>query len=250
MESREDQAQPREGKKVAIVGFANSWKQAPWDDPSVEIWCLNEFWKYAPRWSRWFEVHDADTLGVTKRDPSDAEQARHLAWLRQTHGKPIYMQASFCDGRFPDAVPYPLDEMIGRFGRYFVSSIAYMMALAIHEDFPWIGLYGVDLASDVEYPGQRPNTEYFVGLARGQGRTVEIAEGSALLKAAHLYGYEKPLEEQAKPILDEVDKQMKNLQAEHEKRLAELNTLDGALQAYENIKHVVKFKNRGVSFAQ
>jgi hypothetical protein len=29
MESQEDQTQPREGKKVALVGFADSWKLAP-----------------------------------------------------------------------------------------------------------------------------------------------------------------------------------------------------------------------------
>jgi hypothetical protein len=34
MESREDQTQPREGKKVALVGFAESWKEAPFDDPT------------------------------------------------------------------------------------------------------------------------------------------------------------------------------------------------------------------------
>jgi hypothetical protein len=238
--------QSREDKKVAIVGFAGSWKQAPWDDPSVEIWALNEFWKYAPRWNRWFELHDSDTLGVTSRNPGDAEQARHLEWLAQTHGKPIYMQPQFV-GRFPDAVDYPKDEMIATFGRYFVSTIAYMLALAIHEDYPWIGLYGVDLASDVEYPGQRPNTEYFVGLARGQGRTVEIAEGSALLKAGHLYGYEKPLEEQNAKVIEIIQKRKATFQQEHEKRLAELNTLDGAMQVCEDVLQIVKYTNRGVA---
>jgi hypothetical protein len=81
MESQEGQSQPREGKKVAIVGFAESWKLAPFTDPLVEIWGLNELWKYVPRWDRWFELHDADTLGVTNRDLSEGEVKRHLEWL-------------------------------------------------------------------------------------------------------------------------------------------------------------------------
>jgi hypothetical protein len=73
MESQEDQAQPREGKKVALVGFADSWKLAPFDDPTVDVWGLNELYKYVPRWDRWFELHDAETLGVTNRDLTKAK---------------------------------------------------------------------------------------------------------------------------------------------------------------------------------
>src|SRR5688572_3270226 len=120
-------------KKVAICGFAPSWKLAPFDDPEVEIFGLNELWKYLPRWNRWWEVHDAETLGVTKRDLSEGEQKRHLEWLSTNHGegKPIYMQPQFCDGRFPNAVPYPLEDRCRVFGRYFTSSIGYMLADAI-----------------------------------------------------------------------------------------------------------------------
>src|SRR5204862_1461795 len=88
------------------------------------------------------------------------------------------------------------------------SSIGYMLAMAIAEgrdaDFKplnedavsWIGLYGIDLASDTEYGEQRPNAEYFIGLGRGLGITVEIAEGSALLRADHVYGFETRAEKE------------------------------------------------------
>lgn len=246
MESREDQTQPREGRKIAIVGFAESWKEAPFDDPTVEIWGLNELWKYLPRWTRWFELHDADTLGVTKRDLTEGEQRRHLDWLtKQPADKPIYMQPQFCDGRFPGAVPYPLDAMSERFGRYFTSSIGYMLALAISEGATWIGLYGVDLASDTEYPQQRPNAEYFVGLARGMGITVEIAKASALLKAGHIYGYEKPLAEQGQvgPV---TRAHLAQLKKKHDETLATLNTLEGAMQANENVLKLLDYSERGV----
>lgn len=233
-------------KKVALVGFADSWKQAPFDDPDVEIWGLNELHKYVPRWSRWFEVHDAETLGVTARDLSEGEQKRHLAWLSQDHGKPIYMQPQFCDGRFPSAVAFPLEQMVATYGRYFTSSIGYMLALAITEGFTWIGMYGIDLASDVEYPGQRPNAEYFVGLARGKGLTVEIAPTSALLKAGHLYGYEKPLQE-AGGIIASVDAHRKTMLDQRDKAIATLQTLDGAIQAYDNVIKMATFGERGAT---
>lgn len=241
-------AEPREGqaeKKVALIGFADSWKQAPWSDESIEMWALNEFWKYAPRWNRWFELHDGDALGATVRDLSEGEQKRHLDWLAKAHGegKPIYMQPQFCDGRFPNATPYPLETMIARFGRYFTSSIGYMLALAISEGYTWIGMYGIDLASDVEYPYQRPNTEYLVGLARGMGITVVVAEGSALLKSSFLYGYEKEADEH--PALKAIKVHGLALKKKHEETLAALNTLDGAMQENDNVQKVFSYQARG-----
>ncbi len=248
MESREDLSQPREGKKVALVGFAESWKEAPFQDPTVEVWGLNELWKYVPRWDRWFELHDADTLGVTKRDLSEGEQKRHLEWLaNQPAHKPIYMQAPFVkSGQFPGATEYPLESMSALFGRYFTSTIGYMLALAIAEGYTWIGLYGIDLASDIEYAQQRPNAEYFVGLARGKGITIEIPKSSALLKAGHLYGYEKPLGEQG-GIAATMRAHTAQLKKKLEETFATANTLEGAIQSNENVLKLLDYSERGVT---
>ena len=257
MSPNEDQIQPQEGKKVSILGFAESWKLAPFDDHSVEIWGLNELHKYVKRWDRWFEVHDDETLGVTKREHTDGEQQRHIQWLKeQPYGKPIYMQPQFVGKDIPAAVELPLQWLIDALGRYFTSSIGYMLGIAIVEtidarragrpqdEYRWIGLYGVDLASDVEYPGQRPNTEYLIGIARGMGIHVEIPATSALLKAGHLYGFEKPLGEQG-GIKTAIAGRIKTLRSEHEKHLATLNTIDGAIQEAENVLRLYDFKERG-----
>lgn len=240
-ESPEDQ---KVQKKVAIIGFADSWKQAPFADPSIEIWGLNELHKYVPRWDRWFEYHDPDTLGVTVRDLSEGEQKRHLEWLSsQPVGKPIYMQPWACDGRFPAAVPLPIDALIQRFRRYFTSTIGYMLGLAIMDGYDWIGLYGVDLASDVEYPTQRPNTEYYIGLAEGMGKTVVIAPGSALLRSSHLYGIEKDPKESG--FLKATANHRATLEQKRDQALATLNTLDGAIQECDNVKKYHEFTARG-----
>jgi hypothetical protein len=38
-------------RKVAIVGFADSYALAPFDDAGVEIWGINELHRYLPRWT-------------------------------------------------------------------------------------------------------------------------------------------------------------------------------------------------------
>jgi hypothetical protein len=238
---------PHEGKKVAILGFADSWKLAPFDDPSVEMWGLNELHKYVPRWDRWWEVHDAQTLGVTKRDLTEGEQKRHLEWLSRDHGPTpiIYMRPEFCDGRFPNARPYPIEEMCHLFGRYFTSSIGYMLAMAIRDGYSWIGLYGIDLASDIEYQQQRANSEYLVGIARGLGREVVLAPTSAICKGGHLYGYEQPLTEN--PLLGPIEGHLATLRKKHAEVEATLHTLDGAIQECENVLKLPQFLERGVS---
>ena len=236
-------------KKVALCGFAESYKLAPFDDPTVEVWGLNELHKYLPRWNRWFEIHDAETLGVSQRDLTEGEQKRHLTWLSQDHGagKVIYMQPQFCGSRFPNAVPFPLDDLAATFkrGRYFTSSIAMMLAVAIKDGYDWIGLYGIDLASDVEYQDQRPCAEYYVGVAEGLGREVVIAPTSAICKAGHVYAFEKSLK-QGNPILDAVKSHKAGLEKKHQETLAVLNTLDGAIQESDNFLKLHEYKERGV----
>lgn len=244
MRFQEDPSREGHTKAVAICGFGDSYKQAPFSDETVEIWGLNELHKYLPRWSRWFELHDADTLGVTKRDLSEGEQKRHLEWLSREHGdKAIYMQPSFVD-RFPNAQAYPLDTMIETFGRYFTSTIGYMMALAIIEEFTWIGLFGVDLVSDVEYPHQRPNAEYLVGIARGLNRTVVIPTESAMCKGGHLYGYEKELGDEG-GIVSAIRAHRANLGKKHNEALATINTIEGAMQECDNTLKLYEYKERG-----
>jgi hypothetical protein len=100
------------------------------------VWGLNELHKYVPRWDRWFELHDAETLGVSHRNLTEGEVKRHLDWLTaQPAGKPIYMQPQFCDGRFPAATPLPIDDLIAQFGRYFTSTIGYMLGMAIRDGY-------------------------------------------------------------------------------------------------------------------
>lgn len=160
--------------KVAIVGLSpTTHDQAPWNDPEWEIWGLPWDEGYWPRMARLFEMHDLRLLigEHCRRKPGYMERL-------QDCGVPLYMQ----DNSLSCATRYPFEEVEKTTGRYWNSSIAYAMAMAIHEGAEEIGVYGVDMKGDDEYGYQKPNMEYLIGLAIGKGIKVHIPEESPLLK--------------------------------------------------------------------
>jgi len=155
------------GLKVAIVGLAPSTHaDAPWDDQTWEKWGLP--WDQSG-WSlmaRHFEMHDQRLLDGphSKRSADYAERLKDC--------KCLYTQDN-----------YPFDAVAKTIGQaYWNSSIGYAMALAIHEGAREIAIYGVDMDGTDEYQYQRPNMEYLIGFARGQGIDVYIPKQSALCR--------------------------------------------------------------------
>lgn len=181
-------------RKIAIVGYTHSNRDAPYDEPGWQIWGLNNLhlWVGNTRWDAWFDIHDGDTI---------AEDDKHLEWLAAPHDFPIYTLSQ--DDGWPAAQPFPAGELKDRFGTYFTNSISWMVAYAITQvewavgDGAEIGIYGVDMAvggGGGEYGFQRPSCEYVIGVARGMGITVTIPAASDLLKCANVYGEpENPL---------------------------------------------------------
>jgi|GEM_PF-1510383 len=155
---------PRKTDKVAIVGFANSWNKAPYNDPSFEIWGINELYKYLQsipngRADRWFEIHDI-------RNSPSKQRPEHQKWLKSAK-IPIYTWDHYDD--MPGTVPYPKDDILNKlkevvpFGyRYFTNQISWMIALAWYEGFKEVHIYGVNMATDSEYSFQRPSVESWV----------------------------------------------------------------------------------------
>ncbi|HYM22024.1 MAG TPA: hypothetical protein VEU08_02410 [Vicinamibacterales bacterium] len=234
-------------RRIALLGFARSYQDAPFTDESVCIAGMNELYKLIPRWDVWFELHDTGYLGKTARAETPNEPTRHLEWLKaQPADKPIYMLKRWAE--IPASVPYPLEAMIATFGRYFTSTVGYMLAWAITEIVQqrtdpkvpepgeWIGLYGIDLASGTEYAQQRPNAEYLVGYARGLGIQVEIPEHAAICHADGLYGFEPPPNEVG--AVNEHFLRVQLARANHKRYEAEasMRTLDGVLQLAHTLR--------------
>lgn len=237
-EPKFDRLEPRR-KKVAIVGFASSTRlKAPYDDQSWEIWGMNQLYRYIPRLTRWFEMHQHE--GPHSYVSDMVPGTDYIRWMRECP-VPLYMVSARPD--FPTSITYPLDQMLAEFGTdYFHSSVDYMLALAISEGFEEIGVWGIDMAHDTEYEHQKPSGSFWIGVAKGRGIKVTIPPESALLRKAHRYGYE-PLPEDA--ISKQLLQRAQALQERKNELLKEVYAIDGALQENGHWSEFSKHARRG-----
>lgn len=207
--------------KIAIVGYTEHRRQAPFDHPAWEIWGLNDLYLELPHIPherlQWFQVHGWEGLVGPKlesvtdfRDgPPHPRDANHVPWLRETSTKlPVWV----LDPRpeLPEARVIPKEALYAYFNdgygrpvKYFTNSIAWMIAMAIMRLCPGgpgtpavegaeIAVYGVDMmvagGPGSEYGWQRPSCEYFLGCARFAGIKTFVPRESELLKSAWQYG--------------------------------------------------------------
>jgi hypothetical protein len=189
-------------KKIAIVGCSDSKDQAPFNDPSWEIWAMNNAFITTPRRTRWFEIHPIkfDGKDYWRRKlikPGIFEYSKEFrGQLVNDYMKdlaaldiPVYMQRHW--DIIPKSEAYPLQDVITKFGNYFTNSVSYMIALAIMEGATEIGCFGVDMATGSEYGPQRPSCEFFLGIAAGLGILLTIPPTADLLKTKFLYGFQE-----------------------------------------------------------
>ena len=237
--------------KIAIVGFADSRDEAPFLDPSWEIWGVNDVYAHVPRVDRSFELHDTGILvNEGRRNPA------YEQWLKD--GKtPVY---SFNPKpEYPSMIAFPADQVMPVFGDYFTNSIAWMTALALlvlceRQDDKIqarpgveLGLWGVDMAHETEYGSQRPSCEYYIGLARALGVQVYIPPTSDLLKAGSLYGVSTTAPMRVKmdkrivklnEQLNQLNGQRQQLQMQVAHVEAQMNQIKGAVGAFKYTRGV------------
>jgi hypothetical protein len=89
----------RRKDKVAIVGFAHSKSEAPFEDPDYEIWGINRLHTALPdkQWDRYFQIHD-----IAAAHEGDEE---HLNWLRSLR-VPVYVRV--CPSGRHRQIRYPV----------------------------------------------------------------------------------------------------------------------------------------------
>lgn len=205
----------RKTDKVALVGWWPPNRDlAPWDDPSFEIWGVNEAASkpWMKRWDRWFQVHGRWNFSR----PNNPNDPNHFEWLKSLPGpespdfRPVYMQVGWKD--IPASVAYPKDAVEQEFLKpyhkrlrfpegnetgiledgklYSASSAGWMLGLALLEGFPEIHMYGFSMQSDTEYQYQRCNGEFWLGVAIGRKTKIVLPDPCNLLTASGLYGWE------------------------------------------------------------
>lgn len=170
-------------RRVAIIARGGTAPLAPLHDKEWEIWGLP--WVPFPRYDRCFEIH--------AQSCSDVPTGRASDWVAafNEHCGPIPV---YCDPTrvhlFPNAIEYPIDALPASIPfQYLENSVAYMIALAIHERVDEIGLFGVHMNPGGPEAAQAlASVAYMVGLAQGRGITVTVPPGSPLFMSSFVAG--------------------------------------------------------------
>lgn len=246
-------------RRVAIIGFGATAKDAPWLDPSWELWAMNGWWRAAKpdfgvevpeeRYALWFDMHTAAFTREYGKQAGFGDAQNQ--WLQKPHPFPVFMLDEAPE--YPSARAFPIAEVVDQLGRdYFTSTVAYAIAYAqTLPDVGEIGLWGIDLCHSSEYTDQRPCAEYWIARAEAAGVKITVAHGSALLKQRQRYGYQEGgelyrdmramLTIQAKGLEQAIEKR----KAEQEALMAQLHTDDGALQSIRATLDRLEIYSRG-----
>jgi hypothetical protein len=162
--------------KITIVGKGTGWEDAPL---TGETWGITQL-ILRRNVSRVIDMNDYSLWG--DKEAREAEESRR----RAAELKVPYVDLS----------NYPLAEVIADFNTdYFSNTVDYTLALAIHEGFMEIDLYGVNMSNPGEYAYQKPGVEFWIGMAMGRGVNVRtFGDHSTILKTrdGKLYGYGTP----------------------------------------------------------
>lgn len=189
---------PKPEKRCLIAGTAPSVKLVPWDDPTLEMWLLNDMHLMnMPRADKWFDIHPFEAFyfkdprkKLNAADVSAGTFVRpmgHIEWLGK-QSIPVYIQKP--DPRVPRGIVFPRAEIEAKYGTWFDSTPAWMLGMAMLEGYTEVHIYGIHLATEWEYQKQKANMTYLIGLARGMGITVNVPEASPLLRPTHRYAFE------------------------------------------------------------
>lgn len=136
------------------------------------------------------EWQDKDEF--TKKDEGGSYVLIDEEWQKL---KPIYLQ--YWNPEIPNSVGFPIHEIsedvFPNFRRgekkvkYFTSTFAYMMGIAVLEKFERIEIYGFEFSDEIEYVKQKACAEFWIGVAMGRGIEVYTPPNNQIMFST-LYG--------------------------------------------------------------
>lgn len=195
--------------RAALIGTAETWNQAPFDDPSIRIVTLNDGYALGmPRSDEHYDIHPIDQMWFRpahkrvfqKGEIPDGVFVRpegHLQWLeRKAKTSPIWLHSAPPQDwpanaqRFPWEQVQPLLKARPDQDAYAMSSPAWILGHLILRGFTEIQIFGIHLATQHEYIKQRPGFEWLIGKAESRGVKIVLPEACPLLKGSHVYAVE------------------------------------------------------------
>ncbi len=187
-------------KTVRLVALGPSATEVPRFEEGVEVFGIQYTWQHF-KLTRAFVMDDPKWIIAKNHsytNPLDVEKDMREA------GCPIYTSQKW--ENVPNTVEYPIEEIKKEFPvHYFMNSMAYMFALAIHEGFERIETYGIDLryiselGKEMKYHtnwlDETHCGAFWAGVAIGRGIEVVTPKRSSLMKPVSpgetsIYGYE------------------------------------------------------------
>ncbi len=166
--------------RVAIVGTGTGHEKAPYNDPSYQIWSIPGIYATASRVDRIYEIHSPEVLsGIPTPKDKWEWMVKHISVCHPGTAS-----------TFKGARPIDFEGLMEKFGRFFTSSVSWMLAEAINEGATEISLYGVTMSSKDEYAHQKPSCAYLIGWAKALGIKVNLQKSSELMSTVFVYGYE------------------------------------------------------------
>ena len=162
-------------RKIAILGTAPTWKDAPFGKSDWEIWVCNRAGLSMKPWHRLFEIHtNWDYESPDARD-------KFLADLRAVKPPQEVLSIVPIGGKANTVLDRK--ALFEKYGAvWFSSSFGYMAAHALEQKPTDIGFFGVDLESTEEVVVQFAGVRHFIAIAKERGVKVHIPDRSALAR--------------------------------------------------------------------
>jgi len=189
-------------KKVCIVGTAEHWASAPFDD---EEW---DFWGSSPglslvgkddRWTGWLECHDLKNLW---RDENE-----YFRWLQKLKC-PVYTFEQHPE--LPDALPFPREKLEQTFGKPFLRSSLHWLGFwhLLRPELTDMALYGLNASMGEEYEDQRAGIWHLILLGtkhRANPINFTAPKSAEFLMVKPVYPFDHPIAGRIKNRLLECD---------------------------------------------
>lgn len=209
-------------KVLRLVALGPSCAEARWQEEGKDTWGIQYTWRNF-KLDRAFVMDDEEWI---KAKNSSFSIPIDIAEEMRNSKVPIYVAKKWSD--VPNTVEYPINEVLEYFKpiKYFMNSMAYMIALAIMEGYQRIETYGIDLryfgdlGNKLNYPDNWLDEThcgaFWAGVAMGRGIEFVTTKRSSLMKPVrpgdpNLYGYEvsPTIVAQRKEVLDKRKKVQK-----------------------------------------
>jgi hypothetical protein len=176
----------KKSKKMAIIGRMQLKNELPipWNE-KVDL-CFVGYSLYARK--EMLERYPEANVSIVEIHTMLTRKPEYLEWLKQSPHVPKFMQKS--DGEFPNSIEYPKKQIVSEYkSNYFMSSMAYMVALAMYMGYEEIEFFEINMLMDDDLV-QKANLEYWCRAAQDQGIELTIHDQCDLLKCPKSYGYE------------------------------------------------------------